>query len=189
MKPTTTSGRPPAWPVFLCGMMGSGKSTLAPLLASAWSAPWIDLDRRIESIFGRTIADLFADGEPYFRRCEAAALRSLLAEPGVRARTLVVATGGGTIVDPKLRSLMTTAGTVVHLKVSIDALVDRLRRGGVPERPLLAGDREDVRARLQALADARATAYASADVVVDGEADPQDVLCRLREALQGGEAS
>ncbi|MEZ4448645.1 MAG: shikimate kinase [Nannocystaceae bacterium] len=189
MKPSGPSGQPPAWPVFLCGMMGSGKSTLAPRLAEAWSAPWVDLDRRVESIFGRTIADLFAAGEPAFRRREAAALRSLLAEPGVRARTLVVATGGGTIVDPQLRTLMSAVGTVVHLKVSIDGLVARLRQGGGPARPLLAGDVEAVRARLQALADARASAYASADVVVDGEADPQDVLCRLREALEGGEAS
>lgn len=189
---TTGAGdrRGPSTPVFLTGMMGSGKSTLAPRLAAAWSAPWVDLDRRVEAIFGRTVADLFARGEPHFRRCEAAALRSLLAEPGVSARTLVVATGGGTIVDPALRALMSEVGTVVHLRVGVDAIVERLASAaaGASARPLLAGDPAAVRARVQALLDARAVAYASADVVVDGEGDPQDVLCRLLRALQGGAA-
>ncbi len=159
-------------------MMGSGKSTLAPLLAAAWSAPWVDLDRRIERIFGRGIPELFAAGEANFRRCEASALRSLAAEPGVRARTLIVATGGGTVVDPASRSLMAEVGTIIHLHVDVDLLVARLCVA-TDDRPLLGEAPGELRQRLQALLDARRQAYACADVVVDGSGSPQDVLGRV----------
>ena len=163
-------------------MMGSGKSTLAPLLAEVWSAPWVDLDRRIERIFGRTIADLFAAGEASFRRCEAAALRSLVAEPGVRARTLIVATGGGAVIDASSRSLMAEVGTIIHLHVDVDGLVARLCVA-TDERPLLGEAAGELRQRLETLLDARREAYASADVVVDGSGSPQDVLGRVVAAL------
>ncbi len=159
-------------------MMGSGKSTLAPLLAEAWSSPWVDLDRRIERIFGRTIPDLFAAGEANFRRCEAAALRSLVEEPGVRARTLIVATGGGTVVDVASRRLMAEVGTIIHLHVDVDVLVARLCVA-TDERPLLGEAAGELRQRLEMLLDARYEAYACADVVVDGSGSPQDVLGRV----------
>ena len=181
------SASPPQHPVFLTGMMGSGKSTLAPLLAAAWSAKWVDLDRRIERIFGATVAELFVEGEANFRRCEAAALRSLLAEPGVRARTLVVATGGGAPLDPSLRSLMFEVGTIIHLRVGVDELVARLC-GGDGTRPLLAGDPQQLRGRLTALLMARRQVYACADLVVDGSGPPQDVLSRVVTATFGGKA-
>jgi shikimate kinase len=159
-------------------MMGSGKSTLAPLLADAWSAQWVDLDRRIERIFGQTIPALFAAGEPIFRRCEAAALRSLVAEPGVRARTLIVATGGGTVVDPSSRALMAEVGAIIHLHVDVEELVARLYVA-TDDRPLLSEAPEELRQRLERLLEARHGAYACAEVVVDGSGSPQDVLRRV----------
>lgn len=158
--------------------MGSGKSTLAPLLAEAWSAKWVDLDRRIERIFGRTIPELFAAGEANFRRCEAAALQSLLAEPGVRARTLIVATGGGTVVDPSSRALMAEVGAIIHLHVDVEELVARLCVA-TDDRPLLSKAPEELRQRLERLLSARDGAYACADEVVDGSGSPQDVLRRV----------
>lgn len=179
------SATPPQHPVFLTGMMGSGKSTLAPLLAAAWSAKWVDLDRRIERIFGATIPELFALGEASFRRREAAALRSLLAEPGVRARTLIVATGGGAVLDPSSRALMFEIGAIIHLRVEVDELVARLC-GADAGRPLLAGDPHKLRERLIALLSTREQVYACADLVVDGGGSPQDVLSRVVTATSGG---
>ena len=100
----------PGRPVFLTGMMGAGKSTIAPLLAAAWGVPWIDLDVRVARIFGASVAALFARGEAQFRRCEHLSLRLLLAEPGLRARTVVIATGGGVVLEPASRALMQAAG-------------------------------------------------------------------------------
>ncbi|MCA9662790.1 MAG: hypothetical protein KC486_30910 [Myxococcales bacterium] len=179
---------PPRRPVFLTGMMGSGKSTLAPRLAELWSAPWLDLDRRIERIFGRSIPALFAGGEAEFRRREAAALRSLVAEPGVRARTLVVACGGGVVIDPSLRALMAEVGVAVYLRVDVDSLVARLRAGDRGDRPLLPADDDALRSRLADLLRDREAAYASAEVVVDGRGPPQDVVGRVLSAMDRGEA-
>src|SRR5690606_301007 len=104
-------------PVFLTGMMGAGKSTLGPLLARRWGAPFVDLDRRIERIFGAAIPALFSRGEAHFRRCERAALRLLVAEPGFAGRTTVVAAGGGLVVDPDNRAVMRATGVVLLLDV------------------------------------------------------------------------
>jgi len=174
----------PGRPVFLTGMMGAGKSTVAPLLAAAWGAQWVDLDVRVARIFGATPAQLFARGEAQFRRCEHHALRLLLAEPGLRARTVVVATGGGVVVDPANRALMAGAGHVALLEVSPDELARRLLAADKrADRPLLAGDSATVRARLAELLMARRSAYAEADVVVDAEGSPQDAVRRLLSAF------
>ena len=73
-------------------MMGAGKSTIGGLLAARRACPLIDLDQRVERISGRTIPELFAEGEPEFRAQERAALRSLLGEPGFCGSASVVAT-------------------------------------------------------------------------------------------------
>jgi len=174
----------PGRPVFLTGMMGAGKSTIAPLLAAAWGAPWIDLDLRIARIFGASVAAQFARGEAQFRRREQLALRLLLAEPGLCARTVVVATGGGVVLDPANRALMTAAGHVVLLAVPLDELTRRLL---APDqraaRPLLTGTDADLRARLAEKMHDRGSAYGEANVVVDASGSPQDAVQRLISAF------
>lgn len=179
MSSLTAGSSPPRRPVFLTGMMGSGKSTLAPLLAHEWDAPWLDLDARIERIFGASIPALFARGEPFFRRCEREALQLLLAEPGFSDRTVVVATGGGVVVDPVNRERMRRAGVVLFLAVPVDELTRRLVQGHTTGRPLLGDNTEAVAARLTELLERRQSAYEEAHGVVDGSGPPQDVAHRL----------
>jgi shikimate kinase len=174
----------PGRPVFLTGMMGAGKSTIAPLLAAAWGVPWIDLDVRVARIFGASVAALFARGEAQFRRCEHLSLRLLLAEPGLRARTVVIATGGGVVLDPASRALMHAAGHVVLLEAPIDELTRRLLAPGQrATRPLLAGPDEVVRARLEEKLSDRRSAYGEANMVVDTSGSPQDAVHRLLSAF------
>lgn len=150
-------------------MMGSGKSAAGPLLADRLGYAFLDLDREVERRAGRPVAALFAErGEAGFRRAEAAAL----AEAAVRPR-VVVATGGGAVLDPKNLALARAAGTVVYLRASPGALAARL--SGDVSRPLLLGadgrplDLTALTTRLSGLLEQRASAYRQADVAVDVE--------------------
>jgi shikimate kinase len=173
----------PNRPIFLTGLMGAGKSTVASLLAQRWGAACIDLDVRIQRLFGATIPALFAAGEAKFRGHERAALQLLVAEPGFRARTAVVATGGGVVVDPGNRAAMREVGVVLFLDVAPAELARRLRHDPLGDRPLLGSDPDAVVARLTELLAQRRPSYEEAHGVVDGSGPPQDVAHRVLTAL------
>src|SRR5690606_2368278 len=142
-------------PIFLTGMMGSGKTTIGRLLARDLGAEFIDHDERIERLFGRSIPELFAEGEPHFRRCERRALETLVREPAFGSRPVVVATGGGLVVDPANCATMASCGIVVHLDVPLEELLVRLDSPQARAvRPLVA-DAQALRERLSALLSAR----------------------------------
>lgn len=171
-------------PLFLQGMMGSGKTSVGREVAALGQAAFCDLDRRIERVFGETVAELLAAGEPRFRAAEHAALRSLVDEPGFAARAIVVATGGGTAIDPANRRLMRSCGTVVLLDVPLPVLAERLRHE-TDARPLLAGGSLDD--TLAELWSARAAAYRDGSIAVDGTGSVAEVAARVHEAWIAGE--
>jgi shikimate kinase len=108
--------------ITLVGYRGTGKSTIAAALAArlGWTA--IDADAEIESRAGRSIREIFAsDGEAEFRRLERGVLAELL-----RRERLVIASGGGAVLDPETRRGMAAAGPVVWLTASLETLVGRL---------------------------------------------------------------
>jgi shikimate kinase len=165
-------------------MMGSGKTSVAREVAALRSASWCDLDRRIERIFGETIGELFAAGEPRLRAAEHAALASLVAEPGFAGRAIVVATGGGAPIDPENRRLMRSCGVVVLLDVPLPVLAARLQSEAAT-RPLLAGG--PIEERLAALWAAREVAYRDGSTVVDGTGSIAEVAARVHAAWLAGE--
>lgn len=120
--------------VFLIGYMGSGKTTVGRRLEDEIWLPFRDLDRIIEKVEGRSIADIIrTDGEGRFREIERDMLDELLQMlPGV------VACGGGTPCFFDNMEKMKRAGTVVHLRLSPALLADRLR-DEMAARPLLDG--------------------------------------------------
>lgn len=182
-------------PVFLTGLMGSGKSTVGRLLAEQCGASFVDLDTRVERVFGESIPQVFSRSEAEFRRREAAALRSLLAEPAFAAQPVVVATGGGTVVAPANRTAMLQVGDVVFVDVDVDVLVLRLADVGQTDgRPLLAGDDQgprasSIRGRLATLAAERARAYRDRALVVPGDRSPGEVVDRILAALDAAAQS
>ncbi len=163
--------------LFLVGMMGSGKSTVGRLLAERTGARFVDLDERLELIFGRTIADVVRRGEAGFRRLERAVLLHFLTDPGfASAGPWVVATGGGVVTDPDNVGDMRRAGTVVYLEVPVHQLAARL--AGDTTRPLLSAERP-VADVLAELFEDRRSAYESAGTTVDGTGTADEVAGRV----------
>lgn len=106
----------------LIGYRGSGKSTIAPLLSQALGWEWLDADVVLEARAGRSIREIFADsGEAEFRRLE----RQGICEHLQRSQ-LVLATGGGAILNPDTRREMRAAGPVVWLKADAETLHTRI---------------------------------------------------------------
>lgn len=135
--------------------MAAGKTTVAAALAARLGWRVLDIDQLIEERERMSVAQVFAArGEPYFRQAE----REVLFDQ-VPVRQAVVATGGGTFVDPANRSIIEQDGISVWLDVPFQQLVERIPTDG--RRPL-AADRE----RLAQLFSARRVAYEQADVHV-----------------------
>jgi shikimate kinase len=156
-------------------MMGSGKSTVGRRLAALAGGEFIDLDRRIERMYGRSISELFGAGESAFRAREREALVSLLAEPAFAQRPAVVATGGGVVLDPDNVAAMRDAGVVVVLEVPVAVLVERLHADD--GRPLLAGG--SLQDRLGAILAERAPLYAVAGTAIDAAGPADEVATRV----------
>lgn len=119
--------------IILTGFMGTGKSTVAQLVAGYLDMTFIDMDQVIAQRVGMTIAGLFSlKGEVEFRQHE----RSLGIELS-QLSGLVIATGGGALLDQQLRQTMISSGLVICLDATPQTLRQRLQ--SAVDRPLLQG--------------------------------------------------
>jgi shikimate kinase len=142
--------------IYLVGFMAAGKTTVGEALAARMSWRAFDLDAEIEAAERQTVAEVFASrGEAWFRARERDALLRLLPE-----RHAVVATGGGTFVDPANRSAILADGCSIWLDLTFKAVVARLPTDG--RRPLAAN-----REQLEALYYARRSCYELCQLRVD----------------------
>jgi shikimate kinase len=159
--------------VYLVGFMGAGKTTVARALARRldWKAE--DIDERIERRERRDIATIFRqDGEPYFRALEREEVIALLPTRGT-----VVATGGGTIVDPVTREMMLRDGAVVWLDAPLATILERVPLDG--RRPLAAD-----RIEMESLYNQRLMAYDRAHLRLDaGRSSVPDLVDQIVEWL------
>lgn len=160
--------------IFLVGPMGAGKSAVGRQLAEALRLAFIDSDDEIESRTGVDIPFIFEkEGEPGFRRREAALIDELSAREGI-----VLATGGGAVIDPQSRACLGARGFVVYLHASVEQQLSRTNRGR--ERPLL--QTADPRAVLEGLFAVRDPMYREiADLVV--ATDGRRVKTVVREII------
>ncbi len=145
--------------IFLVGPMGAGKSAVGRHLARALHLSFMDSDDEIESRTGVDIPFIFEkEGEAGFRKREAAAIDDLTRMDGV-----VLATGGGAVVDPENRSRLGGRGFVIYLYTTVEQQYLRTSKGR--ERPLLEnGDRRET---LRKLLESRDPLYREiADLVV-----------------------
>jgi shikimate kinase len=154
--------------LVLVGLMGAGKSSIGRRLAVRLGLPFRDADTEVEVAAGCTIDEIFARfGEAAFRDGERRVIRRLLGEA-----PHVLATGGGAFIDPETRALIAAQGISVWLRADLDVLVARTARRS--NRPLLKqGDPREVLEQLIAI---RYPIYAEADIVIDTDESPQDVM-------------
>src|SRR5262245_6205046 len=109
--------------VYLIGPMGSGKTAVGRRLATLLGIEFIDSDAEIEKRTGVDIRYIFEkEGEARFRERERDVIADLTALEGV-----VIATGGGVILDPANREQLAETGTVVYLETTIETLVRRTK--------------------------------------------------------------
>jgi shikimate kinase len=171
--------------VVLVGLMGAGKSTVGPLLADRLGRSFIDLDDAVAAAEGVPVAELLTRfGELAFRRAESAALKDAL-----DGQPVVLATGGGAVLHPDNRQLLTAGApgglppVVVWLTAPVDTLVERVGPDAATRRPLLAdGGTESVLTRLD---DERRALYDEvATVTVDtAGATPDEVASWVLAAM------
>ncbi|RLD92963.1 MAG: shikimate kinase [Bacteroidetes bacterium] len=123
--------------IFLIGFMGSGKSTLGAQLARIMGYQFVDMDHLIEETAEMSIPEIFSEhGEEVFRKWE----HDILLEV-CRREKLVISTGGGAPCHSKIMDLMNANGTTIYLKLTPEALRDRLIQSKT-ERPLIKGKSE-----------------------------------------------
>jgi len=157
--------------VYLVGMMGAGKTTVGRTLARRLKLRFVDSDQEIEARCGVKIPVIFEiEGEAGFRAREAQALAELTQLHGI-----VLATGGGVVLNEENRRLLAAHGTVIYLRATPEHLYERVRQDR--NRPLLATG--DPLSRLRELYRERDPLYrAVADLVVDTGRQSVQVLAR-----------
>ena len=166
--------------IVLMGFMGTGKSEVGRRLAQRLGRSFVDTDQLVEDRAGKRVAAIFADeGEAVFRRFEREAVVDAANRKGV-----VIAVGGGAVLDPENVRQLQDAGILVHLTARPEVVLGRI--GDAKSRPLL---REDPRGTVARLLAERGPAYAAAaDVTVaTSERTADEVVGEIQSALARSE--
>ncbi len=147
--------------------MGAGKTCIGRRLAAQYGLEFIDADAEVEAAAGCTIEEIFErHGEKAFRDGERRVIARLLAQP-----VHVLATGGGSFMDPRTREAIRGCSISLWLRADVDLLLKRTSRRN--NRPLLR--RGDPRVILEGLIAERYPVYAEADIIVDSADGPPEV--------------
>jgi len=165
--------------VALLGLRGAGKSSVGRPLALALEAPFVELDRRVEELSGLSLTEVFdLHGEEHFRRLEAEALESVLAQ----GERVVLATGGSLVAAPR---------TFARLRRTCRTVWLRARPQEHFQRVLAQGDRRPMRDRprameeLRAILAAREPLYARCDLTVDtSRRSVEEVVATVLDSVQ-----
>lgn len=168
--------------LVLIGLMGAGKTTVGRRCAEMLGRDFVDTDDVVIALARMSIDEIFqAQGEPKFREFERQAVADICLSPA----PLVVACGGGTVVDAENRKRLRNAGVVVWLQAPVEVLAARVGDGAT--RPLLRDDPARVLSRLEA---SREASYgAAADSVVEtADRSVDDVAAAVIAAYESATA-
>ena len=149
--------------LVLIGLMGAGKTTVGRECARRLGRPFVDTDDEVTATARMTVDQIFAEsGEAGFRRLEHAVVADVCASP----EPLVIACGGGAVLDRENRRALRSAGVVVWLRAPAGTLARRVGDGAT--RPLLRNDPVGALARLERLREPAYEAAAHVSVDTDG---------------------
>lgn len=159
--------------LILVGLPGAGKSTVGRGVAELLGRAFLDFDQEIERREGKSIAQIFGEkGEGYFRELE----RALTDELRL-VGNMILAPGGGWVVNDGAVAMLRPPGRIVYLRVRPETALNRLGSER-SSRPLLM--RPDPLGELRRLLDARGAAYERADHIIDSELlDIDEVIKRV----------
>jgi 3-dehydroquinate synthase len=163
--------------IFLVGLMGSGKTTIGRQLAKRLGKRFVDSDHEIEARTGASIPLIFdIEGEASFRRREADVIRDLSSQRGI-----VLATGGGAVLDAGTRARLAERGTVIYLRAHVNSILQRVAHD--KNRPLLRTP--DPRRTLELLTAQREPLYREvAHLIIDtGRPNVQSMVQTILEQL------
>ncbi len=169
--------------VALVGFMGAGKTTFGEQLATRIGRSFVDLDKGIETTAGRSIPELFAEGEATFREVERRALSILLVPP---AR--VIALGGGTVTIPETAKILRRRATTIWIDEDVDTCWQRVRGS---DRPLAQDEAEfrrlyeERRPLYEQVADAKVRDLDDAILAAAGVHVERGAIHRLGELIPG----
>ena len=158
--------------IYLTGFMTSGKSTLGKILANVLGWNFYDLDKEIEIKENKKVTGIFeTNGEKYFRDIESQMLKFLSIDKNV-----VIALGGGTIVNDENVKFITQNGKLIYLKVEPEIIYTRLKKK--TDRPLFKefvlaeNSKEDFIKKIESMLGEREKYYSKADLVFDVDNSP-----------------
>lgn len=164
--------------IVLTGFMGTGKTSVGRILASILGLGFVDTDEEIEKNNGKTVAEIFGSyGIKYFRYEE-----SLMIKKISNRGDLVIATGGGAVLNPDNVAALKKKGIIVLLRSSPEVVYSRI--GLESNRPLLAGE-EDPLQKITDLMQQREDTYReSADLEVTSNNSKELVAAKIIRLLK-----
>lgn len=173
--------------IILIGFRGSGKSCVGRELAARLRLSFVDTDKEVERLAGKTIAEIFeSEGEARFREFEKQAMLE-----ACRRQRQVIAVGGGAVENGELAAAMKRAGVVVLLTAPAEVLHERIERDEKTpmSRPALTGSTGLT--EVKKLLTRRHKAYHStADLTIDTTTlTPAELAQELENELKKGAAS
>ncbi len=149
--------------LVLIGLMGAGKTSVGQECALRLGRPFVDTDELVTAIAHLSVNEIFAtEGELGFRNRERAVVADVCTSP----EPLVVACGGGAVIDPENRRALRGAGFVVWLQAPSSTLLTRV--GDDSTRPLLRDDPQGALTRLGRLREMTYEAASHAAIDTDG---------------------
>ena len=169
--------------IFLVGLMGSGKTTIGRSLAKKLNLRFVDADQEIEARTGASITLIFEiEGEASFRQREADVIRDLTAQQGI-----VLATGGGAILNETSRQFLRERGTVVYLRASVASILQRTSHD--KNRPLL--QTPDPKAKIEEISRQRSPLYQEvAHIIIEtGRPNVHSVVQNILSLLERNTSS